>query len=280
MQQVYLNGEIKPLSDATINVLDRGFTFGDGIYEVIPVFNRVVFRLDEHLQRLSNSLEAIYMEMPFDKKEWLNIFQSLIDSVETDEQSLYLQITRGISARDHDISLSVKPTIFVMSRPINQIDMAKGIKAITHEDIRWSYCHIKAITLLPSVLLRHIAKQAGAKEAILIQDGKVTEGAASNVFVVKSNVIYTTPETSNVLPGITRGVIIKLLKENNLNLQEVNLDKQELFDADEVWVSSSTWEIVPVTKLDDKKINDGQVGSIWQKVNAIYQEYKKNYCHS
>ena len=280
MQQVYLNGEFKSISDASISVLDRGFTFGDGVYEVIPVFNRVVFRIDEHLVRLSNSLSSIFMEMPLSKEEWMAIFNELIESVDSEEQSIYIQITRGISERDHDISLASKPTIFAMSRPIKHSDLTAGIKAITHEDIRWSYCHIKAITLLPSVMLRHIANQKDAKEAILIKDGKVTEGAATNVFAIKSGIVYTTPETNDVLPGITRSVIIRLLRENDLDVQEVLLDKQFLYDADELWVSSSTWEIVPVTQLDNKLIANGKVGPVWQQANNIYQAYKQNYCYN
>ncbi len=280
MQLVYLNGEFKPIAEANINVLDRGFTFGDGVYEVIPVFNRVVFRIDEHLKRLKNSLNAIFMEMPFNKDEWQEIFQQLVASVDANEQSIYLQITRGISEREHDISLANSPTIFAMSRPIKNADFSKGIKAITHNDIRWDYCHIKAITLLPSVLLRHLAKQHGAKEAILIKDGNVTEGAASNVFIIKDNVVYTTPETNDVLPGVTRSVILGLLKDNKFNVVEKTISEQELFDADEVWVSSSTWEIVPVTQLNDNKIADGQVGRLWQQVYDIYQQFKQCYCYS
>jgi len=191
-----------------------------------------------------------------------------------------LQITRGISEREHDISLANSPTIFAMSRPIKNADFSKGIKAITHNDIRWDYCHIKAITLLPSVLLRHLAKQHGAKEAILIKDGNVTEGAASNVFIIKDNVVYTTPETNDVLPGVTRSVILGLLKDNKFNVVEKTISEQELFDADEVWVSSSTWEIVPVTQLNDNKIADGQVGRLWQQVYDIYQQFKQCYCYS
>ena len=159
MSLVYLNGEFKPLAEASINVLDRGFTFGDGVYEVIPIFNRTIFRFDEHIQRLENSLKAIYMENPLAKDDWFSIFNRLIDSIEQSDQSIYLQITRGVTDREHDISSADSPTIFVMSRPIEKKDLSSGIKVITHEDIRWNNCDIKAITLLPSVLLRHKAKK-------------------------------------------------------------------------------------------------------------------------
>jgi D-alanine transaminase len=276
MTTVYLNGEFKPLADASINVLDRGFTFGDGVYEVIPVFNRKIFRFDEHLQRLTNSLKAIYMGDPLSKEEWLKIFEQLIDSVKEDNQSIYLQITRGVTERDHDISLADKPTIFVMSRPIAKKDLSLGIKAITNEDIRWQYCDIKAITLLPSVLLRHKAKEQGAKEAILFRNGNVTEGAASNVFIVEGNTVYTPPKNQHVLPGITRDLVVEILAENNIKIVETTIELSQLIKADEIWITSSTWEIVPVIELDNKLVGKGCTGPMWEKANQLYQEYKKS----
>lgn len=279
MSLVYLNGEFKPLSDACVNVLDRGFTFGDGVYEVIPVFNRTIFRFDEHLLRLDNSLKSIYMDNPLSKEEWYSIFERLIETVKETDQSIYLQITRGITERDHDITLADKPTVFVMCRPIVEKDFSAGIKAIVHDDIRWSYCDIKAITLLPSVLLRHRAKEQGAKEAILVRDGYVTEGAASNVFIIKDNIVYTSPKNSNVLPGITRDLVLELLLNGNIEFKEEPIKLNMLLNADEVWITSSTWEIVPVVQIDNKQVGDGQSGSVWYKVNDLYQDFKRNYCH-
>jgi len=275
MTTVYLNGEYKPLAEASINVLDRGFTFGDGVYEVIPVFNRQVFRLDEHLDRLDNSLRSIYMDNPLSKTEWHSIFNKLIDSEEHINQSIYLQISRGVTERDHDISLADSPTIFVMARPIIKKDLSSGIKAITHEDIRWNQCDIKAITLLPSVILRHKAKEQGAKEAILIREGTVTEGAASNVFLVKDNIIYTPPKNNHVLPGITRDLVLEILSQKEMSFVEAPIKTDELFSADEIWITSSTWEIVPVVTLDNKPVGDGCVGKMWEKTNEFYQQYKK-----
>lgn len=275
MTTVYLNGEYKPLAEASINVLDRGFTFGDGVYEVIPVFNRKIFRFDEHLQRLENSLNAIYMSNPLSRDEWYAIFNKLIDTLEEADQSIYLQITRGVTERDHDISLAEKPTIFAMSRPIVKKDLSSGIKAITSEDIRWQYCDIKAITLLPSVLLRHKAKEQGAKEAILVRDGYITEGAASNVFIVEGDIVYTPPKNKHVLPGITRDLVIEILEQNNINIIETAIKLEQLLKADEIWITSSTWEIVPVIALDNKPVGKGGTGSMWEKANYFYQEYKK-----
>jgi D-alanine transaminase len=275
MTTVYLNGEFKPLADASINVLDRGFTFGDGVYEVIPVFNRKIFRFDEHIQRLENSLKAIYMSNPLSKSDWHSIFSQLIDSVEENNQSVYLQVTRGVTDRDHDISLADNPTIFAMSRPIVKKDLSSGIKAITYEDIRWQHCDIKAITLLASVMLRHKAKEQGAKEAILIRDGYITEGAASNVFIVEKNKIFTPPKDNHVLPGITRDLVIEILSKNDINYIETSIEVEQLVKADEIWITSSTWEIVPVIELNGKPVGNGSVGEMWKNINQFYQKFKK-----
>lgn len=279
MSLVYLNGEYMPLAEASVSVLDRGFTFADGVYEVIPVFNRKVFRFEQHIQRLENSLAAIFMENPCSIDTWFGIFKKLISSVEQTEQSIYLQITRGVTERDHDISFADNPTVFAMSRPIAKKDLSAGISAITHEDIRWNRCDIKAIALLPSVLLRHEAKQKGAKEAILIRDGYVTEGAASNVFICKDGQILTPPKDNHVLPGITRDLLVEILEQHKLSYSEESISQDALFNADEIWITSSTWEIVPVTKLDEQIVGNGEAGSIWYKVNQLYQEFKSGYCH-
>jgi len=277
MSLVYLNGEYKSLADASINVLDRGFTFGDGVYEVIPIFNRTIFRFNEHMQRLENSLNAIYMDNPLAKDDWYAIINQLIEAIDQPDQSIYIQITRGVTDRDHDISLADNPTIFVMSHPIEKKDLSSGIKAITHEDIRWQYCDIKAITLLPSVLLRHKAKEQGANEAILVRDGIVTEGAASNVFIVKNGKVFTPPKDSHVLPGITRDLVLEILSKNKISYSETQFEIDKLLEADEIWITSSTWEIVPVIELDKKTVGNGSAGPMWEKANYLYQVFKNNY---
>ncbi len=278
MTLAYLNGEFKPLAEASVNVLDRGFTFGDGVYEVMPVFNRMIFRFDEHVRRLENSLQAIYMTNPYAAEQWLSILQKLVSSVEQTEQSIYLQITRGVTDRDHAISLAKNPTIFAMSRAVEKKNFAAGINAITHEDIRWQYCAIKAITLLPSVLLRHKAKEQGASEAILIRDTYVTEGAASNVFICKDNKILTPPKNNHVLPGITRDLLIEILDKHNIAYAEMPVSEAALLAADEVWLTSSTWEIVPVVQLDNKPVGSGKPGPVWHTANLLYQKFKRSYC--
>ena len=278
MGLVYLNGEFKPIEEASINVLDRGFIFGDGIYEVIPIFNRKIFRFSEHMMRLENSLREIYMSNPLKENEWRDVFHKLIDSLEQANQSIYVQITRGVSRRDHDIGIADKPTIFAMSRPLEVNSFSSGIKAITHEDIRWQLCNIKAITLLPSVLLRHKAKEQEARETILIRNKYVTEGAASNVFVCVDDKIITPPKTSHVLAGITRDLIVEILMQNNLPIVEGSIGESKLLSASEIWVTSSTWEIVPVVELDNKLVSSGMPGPLWRQANKLYQDFKNDYC--
>ncbi len=278
MSLVYLNGEFKPIEEASISVLDRGFTFGDGVYEVIPIFNRKIFRFSEHIMRLENSLREIYMSNPLKENEWRDIFNKLIDSLELANQSIYLQITRGVSRRDHDISIADKPTVFAMSRPLETNNFSSGIKAITHEDIRWQLCNIKATTLLPSILLRHKAKEQEARETILIRDKYVTEGAASNVFVCTDDKILTPARTSHVLSGITRDLIVEILMHNDLPIVEGSISESKLLSAGEIWVTSSTWEIVPVVELDDKLVGNGKPGPLWKQANKLYQGFKNDYC--
>ena len=278
MSLVYLNGEFKPIEEASISVLDRGFTFGDGVYEVIPIFNRKIFRFSEHITRLENSLREIYMSNPLKENEWRDIFNKLIDSLEQANQSIYLQITRGVSRRDHDISIADKPTVFAMSRPLETNNFSSGIKAITHEDIRWQLCNIKATTLLPSILLRHKAKEQEARETILIRDKYVTEGAASNVFVCTDDKILTPARTSHVLSGITRDLIVEILMHNDLPIVEGSISESKLLSAGEIWVTSSTWEIVPVVELDDKLVGNGKPGPLWKQANKLYQDFKNDYC--
>ena len=276
MPIVYLNGDYVPLEEARIPVLDRGFTFGDGVYEMFLVYRRQIFRFEEHMQRLDDSLAAIYMKNPLPREKWREILMTLVDGNPAADQSLYLQVTRGVSERDHAITLAQTPTIFAMSKSLPQRDLMRGICTITLEDIRWKFCHIKAITLLPSVLLRHQASLAGATEAILLRDGIVTEGAASNVFIVHNGVIKTPPKDGSLLPGITRDLVLELLVDAGIPCAETRFGREDLMAAEEVWITSSTWEIVPVIRLDDRPVGDGKPGPHWQRVFEIYQRFKNN----
>lgn len=277
MSIVYLNGDYIPLEEARIPVLDRGFTFGDGVYEVFLVYRKQIFRLEQHMQRLDNSLAAIHMDNPLTREKWNEIFMTLINENPATDQSLYLQVTRGVSERDHAITLAKTPTVFAMCKPLPQRDLMKGINTITLEDIRWKFCHIKAVTLLPSVLLRHQATLAGATEAILLRDGIVTEGAASNVFIVYNGVIKTAPKDNSILAGITRDLVLELLAGNGISYSETRFGKEDLMAAEEIWVTSSTWEIVPVIRIDGHTVGDGKPGPQWQRTVEIYQQFKNNH---
>ncbi len=275
---VYLNGQYLPIEDAKISVLDRGFTFGDGVYEVIPVYEGHIFRMREHLERLNNSLDEVYIDRPYALEQWQEVLRELIEKNSAkntgNDLSLYMQVTRGISERDHAIDIATKQTVFAMCRPLPEYDRSAGISAIIEEDIRWKYCHIKAITLLPSVMLRHKARDAGATEAILVKDGYITEGAASNVFIVKNGIVKTPPKDGSLLPGITRDLVVELLTESGIPCEELAIKEIELKQADEIWITSSTWEIVPVTRLDNNPVGTGRPGEVWQQVSEIYQAFK------
>ena len=275
MSLVYLNGEYKPLAAASVNVLDRGFTFGDSVYEVIPVYNRHVFCGEAHLARLDNSLTSIGMANPLSRAAWSQVFSTLIDAGEAPDQSLYLQISRGVSERERDIPRSSRATVFAMSRLLTRPDPARGIRAITHEDIRWQCCDIKATTLLASVLLRRRAQERGAKEAILIRDDKLTEGAVSNVFICNQGVISTPEQDHHILPGITRAALIDILRQNDMACRQRRIERPELLRAEEIWLTSSTWEIMPVIQLDDAPVGNGRPGPLWARANALYQDFKQ-----
>jgi D-alanine transaminase len=271
-QLVYLNGDFLPIESAKISVLDRGFLFGDGVYEVIPVYGGKPFRLAEHLQRLENSLAGIRMESPLATSDWEAIFARLIDGIE--DQSIYLQVTRGAPPkRDHAFPKNTPPTVFAMCTPIAPIP-ASGVCAITVPDIRWQWCHIKAITLLANVLQRQQAVDAGCAEAILVRDGQAIEGAASNLFVVSGGTIVTPPKGNDILPGITRDLTVEIAHAHGIPCEERSIPLNELRSASEVWVTSSTREILPVVMLDQNPVGDGTPGPVWQRVNSLYQEHK------
>ena len=270
---VYLNGEYLPLSQAKVPVLDRGFLFGDGVYEVIPVYGGKAFRLEEHLRRLEQSLAGIEMADPLSSTAWAAIFERLI--VGPEDQQIYLQITRGVAPkRDHAIPASIAPTVFVMCAPIAPIPLA-GIKAITVTDIRWDRCNIKAITLLANVLLRQEAVEKGASEAILVRESSVLEGAASNILIVKHGVIITPPKCDTILPGITRDLVLELAQSKGIPTEERHISLGELRDADEIWMTSSTREILAVIELDGTPVSGGVPGPLWKILQTAYQDYKQ-----
>ena len=274
---VYLNGRYLPISQACVPVLDRGFIFGDGVYEVIPAYGGRLFRLDEHLDRLDNSLKAIRLDNPYDRKQWETVLSTLLQQYGDSDQSVYLQITRGVAKRDHGFPPNTPATVFAMSSKLTTPDaamLATGIAAISTTDSRWQNCYIKTIALLPNILLKQEALDREAMEAILIRDGMVTEGTASNVFIVQQGVIKTPPKSAQLLPGITRDLVVELAHANSQACEEIDISEAELNAADEVWITSSMKEILPVTQLNDKAVGNGKPGPVWAKMLAIFQDYK------
>lgn len=279
MKQVYLDGAFLPADEAKVSVFDRGFLLGDGVYEVIPVYNGHCFQLAGHLARLERSLAGVRMVNPLDLAAWQIMIETLVANNGGGDQSVYLQVTRGVAPRDHVFPVGVTPTVFAMSNPLVPVPEAyktAGISAITLPDIRWQNCNIKAITLLPNSLLRQQAQDQGAQEAILIRNGHMTEGAASNVFIVKAGQIFTSPKNEEVLPGITRELVIVLAKQGGISCLEGEIREAQLWAADEIWVTSSTKEVLPVTQLDGTSVGTGKPGSVWQQMDALYQQYKQS----
>lgn len=267
-----------PDTEARIPVLDRGFIFGDGVYEVIPVYGSKLFRFDEHLQRLQNSLDALKIKNPLTDTEWQQTLTELIRRNNGGDLSLYLQITRGSAERDHALPENPTPTVFAMCNTLKTLPentVKNGVAAITLDDIRWSRCHIKAISLLPNVLLRQEALDQGAAEAILIRDGVATEGAASNLFAVINGVLTTPPKSPMLLPGITRDLVLELAQDHDLPCQEKAISLEDLKKADEIWLTSSTKEILSVTRLDGQPVASGQPGPLYRQTLALYQDYKQ-----
>ncbi len=280
MSIVYLNGDFIPDKEAAISPLDRGFIFGDGVYEVIPVYNGHLFRISEHLKRLDHSLQGVRIPQPYSHEHWTGIMHELVRRNPDRNQSLYLQITRGVAKRDHAFPDKVTPTVFAMStllEPLADKIRTSGISAVTMNDNRWENCHLKTIALLPNILLRQQALDAGGTEAILIRNNEITEGAASNLFMVKDGCVMTPPKGPRLLPGITRDLIVELCNENDLPVSETNITPGELAAADEIWLTSSTKEILPVTQLDNAAVGDGLPGPLWRQMTALFQSYKENY---
>lgn len=275
---VYLDGSFVPLAEARISPLDRGFLFGDGVYEVIPVYSRRPFRQTEHLARLQDSLNAVRIANPHDISAWEQVVERLIAAAPWQDQAIYLQITRGVEEkRDHPFPENVRPTVFAMSMPLtNQPPKVReqGVAAITAQDIRWLRCDIKSLNLLPNVLLRQDAVDAGVTETLLIRDGYLQEGTASNIFMVKQDVILAPPKGNLMLPGITYDVILELAAMHDIPVEIRKISAEELKEADEVWMTSSTKEVLAITTLDGRPVANGKPGPLCNKMWQWYQEFK------
>ncbi len=278
-QIVYLNGQYMPMMDSQISTQDRGFLFGDGVYEVIPVYDRQLFAFPEHLQRLKNSLQAISIQNPLTDGEWLELLNTLIEKHPWPDQYIYLQVTRGIQMhRDHLPEECLTPTLYAYTNPLKAVSdsiLQNGITAITLEDIRWLNCDIKAITLLPNIMMKLAAKARNADDAILVsREGFITEGTSSNCFIVKDGTLITPPNGHSLLPGVTRTAIERVAIAHDIPMLEQQITLTDLESADEIWLSSSTKEALPVTRLNDLVVGTGKPGAVWQKMRDFYQEYK------
>jgi D-alanine transaminase len=279
---IYLNGEWMPIEQARIPVLDRGFIFGDGVYEVIPSYSGHPFRLREHLARLQSSLDAVRIANPYSLERWDELVREIVAKNPWEDQGVYLQVTRGVAPRDHAFPKGVKPTVFMMSNPLvtpPQSQRDQGVAAVTVADNRWLRCDIKSVSLLANCLLRQAAVDHGAVESVLLRDGLLTEGSASNIFLVKNGVIITPPKTNFILPGITYDVVIELARANQVPLEIRQVSEAEVRDADELWLTSSTKEVLPISTLDGKSVghgeNAGKPGPVAARMFQLYQEYKR-----
>ena len=276
---VYLNGQFLPLAEAGISPLDRGFLYGDGVYELIPVYSRRAFRIDEHLHRLAATLAGIKLANPLDQAGWKAVVEQLIADAPWDDQSIYLQVTRGAdNKRDHAFPpASVPPTSFAFSGPLVTTPpdvRARGVSAITVADQRWARCDLKVISLLANVLARQQAVEDGCAEALLIRDGWLKEGAASNIFIVKDGVLLAPPKTHLMLPGITYDIILELAEQYRLPLEVREIHENELRSADEVWMTSSTKEVLAITQIDGQAVGNGQPGPVGEQMWQWYQDFK------
>lgn len=281
MKQIYLNGQFLPPQEAAISVFDRGFVFGDGVYEVIPVFGKRLFRLPHHLARLQISLAAIRLSNPLSEREWGDMLTRLIAAESANDQSVYLQVTRGVAPRDHAFPPDTKPTVFAYAQPLtypSNEQLAQGVSAITIPDNRWHRCDIKSIALLANALLRQEAIDANAAEAILVRDGCVTEGAASNIFMVRGGHLVTPPKGPGILAGITRDLVLELARAHGISCAEDTIREPELERAEEIWMTSSTKEIMPITRLNRKPVGEGRPGQLHGRLLALYREYKQDFC--
>ena len=271
---VFLNGEFGPLSEAKISVLDRGFIFGDGIYEVVPVYHRKPFRMAQHLARLERSLAKIKIQQPYSLAQWEKLVQDLIERSPETTCMVYLQITRGVAKRDHAYPVpAVTPTVFGMVAPMARPSAAvrtQGVRVISIADERWLHCDIKSVSLLGNVLAKQAAVDAGVDEVIQVRDGNLTEASSCNIWVVKDGKLIAPLKDNLVLEGIRYGLLEELCKEVGIPFELRVVKRAEVESADELMLSSATKEILPIVELDGKPVASGAPGDIYKRLSAAY----------
>ncbi len=278
-QIAYLNGEYLRLEDARVPVLDRGFIFGDGVYEVIPVYAGKPLRLAAHLQRLARSLAAIKLPNPHTDEEWAQLLAELVKRHPWADQSIYLHITRGVAPRNHAFPAVTKPTVFMMSGPLklpSAEERSAGVRTLSLEDFRWQRCDIKSIALLGNCLLRQAAVEAGCKEAVLFRDGWLTEGAASNIFVIENGTLLAPPIDHLILPGITYEITLELAHQHGMPVKVAPISEAQTRQADELWLTSSTNEVLAITELDGHPVGSGRPGPAWRQMSEWFEAFKRD----
>ena len=274
---VYLNGAFTPIAEAKVSVLDRGFIFGDGIYEVIPIYARRMFRPQQHMARLCRSLAAISIPNPHTEAEWMALIDQIVAGHPADDQMVYLQVTRGVAKRAHAFPANITPTVFIMTNPIvlpSPAVRAAGVACVSMEDKRWLHCEIKSISLLGNVLAAQHAVEHEAVESIQFRDGFLTEASSSNVWIVRDGVLMGPPKDNLILEGIRYGLIEELCAAGGIRLQIRRIACEEVIAADEVLLSSATKEVLPVTRLDGRPVGNGKPGPIYSKLYQAYQAAK------
>ena len=274
---VYLNGAFLPMREAKIPVLDRGFIFGDGVYEVIPVYARRPFRMPHHLARLQRSMDGIGLANPHADAEWERLVRELVARQPFDDQAVYLQVTRGVAKRDHAFPKGVAPTVFMMSNPLAvpaREQVEQGVAVITAEDNRWKRCDLKTTSLLGNVLMRQLAAEAGAIETVMFRDGYLTEASASNVLLAIGGTVVAPPTDNLILPGITYDAAVEFAREAGMAVAIRPVRKDEALAADEMWLSSSTKEVLAVTTVDGKPFGGGKPGPVFRRMWDVFQAHK------
>lgn len=271
----FVNGRFLPLADAVVSIEDRGFQFGDGVYEVIRTYRGEPFEVEAHLARLDRSARALGLTQPYPHSQWSQLIEDGIGRAAYPESKIYLQITRGVAPRDHTYTTDLVPTTVMTVRefhPLSRSVQSAGVEAITAEDIRWGRCDIKSVNLLANVLARQQGKSAGAFEVVLVRDGLVTEGAVSNVMVVRDGVVITAPEGPRILSGVTRAVVLRLARREGLSVHERYPSQADLFEAQEVFLTGTTVEVLGVVRVDGRQIGNGKPGSVTKRLAEAFAE--------
>lgn len=276
--RIFVNGRWLAPEEASVPVMDRGFLFGDGVYEVVPVYSRQPFRLEQHLARLQQSLDGIQLANPHRPEEWVAFVQQLAHEAEWEDQSIYIQVTRGpMAVRNHAFPKQVTPTVVLLAEPMTTPPAAQreqGIAAVSAADIRWLRCDLKATSLLANCLLRQMAVSAGCVETVLFRDGFLTEGSASSIFVIRDGTLLAPIKNHLMLPGITYDVVLELADRHGLPFRVRDVTEAETRTADELWMCSSTKEVLPIVTLDGRAVGEGKPGARFAQMYAWYQEFK------